>query len=74
MLSLVATAINGSVAMLLLQAGRRLRSVTLQADAHHLFTDVWTSAGVVLGILLVKLTGWLVLDPIIALIVVSNIV
>lgn len=60
--------------MILLRAGRRLRSVTLRADAHHLFTDVWTSAGVVLGILLVKLTGWLVLDPIIALIVAANIV
>lgn len=74
LLSLVATAINGSVAMILLRAGRRLRSVTLRADAHHLFTDVWTSAGVVLGILVVKLTGWLVLDPIIALIVAANIV
>lgn len=74
LLSLVATAVNGGVAMILLKAGRRLRSVTLRADAHHLFTDVWTSAGVVLGILLVKLTGWLVLDPIIALIVAVNIV
>lgn len=74
LLSLVATAVNGGVAMILLRAGRRLRSVTLRADAHHLFTDVWTSAGVVLGILLVKLTGWLVLDPIIALIVAANIV
>lgn len=73
-LSLVATAVNGGVAMILLRAGRRLRSVTLRADAHHLLTDVWTSAGVVLGILLVKLTGWLVLDPIIALIVAVNIV
>lgn len=73
-LALVATAVNGGVAMILLQAGRRLRSMTLRANAHHLFTDVWTSAGVVLGILLVKLTGWLVLDPIIALIVAANIV
>ena len=71
-LSLVATAVNGGVAMILLRAGRRLRSVTLRADAHHLFTDVWTSAGVVLGILLVKLTGWLVLDPIIAMLVAAN--
>lgn len=73
-LALIATAINGAVAWILLQAGRRLRSITLRADAHHLFTDVWTSAGVVLGILLVKLTGWLVLDPIIALLVAANIV
>ena len=44
------------------------------ADAHHLLTDVWTSIGVVLGIFLVKLTGWLVLDPVIALLVAANIV
>lgn len=73
-LALVATAVNGGVATILLRAGRRLRSITLRADAHHLFTDVWTSAGVVLGIFLVKLTGWLVLDPIIALLVAANIV
>lgn len=73
-LALVATAVNGGVATILLRAGRRLRSITLRADAHHLFTDVWTSAGVVLGIFLVKLTGWLVLDPIIALLVALNIV
>lgn len=73
-LSLVATAVNGGVALVLLQAGRRLRSITLRADAHHLLTDVWTSVGVVLGLLLVKLTGWLVLDPVIALLVAVNIV
>lgn len=73
-LSLLATAINGGVALVLQQAGRRLRSITLRADAHHLFTDVWTSGGVVLGILLVKVTGWLVLDSIIALAVAVNIV
>ncbi len=72
-LSLVATVINGSVAWVLLSAGRRLRSITLRADAHHLFTDVWTSAGVTAGILLVKLTGWLILDPIIALLVAISI-
>jgi cation diffusion facilitator family transporter len=73
-LSLLATAINGWVAWVLLRAGRRLRSITLRADAHHLLTDVWTSFGVVLGILLVKLTGWLILDPLIALAVAVNIV
>lgn len=73
-LSLVATALNGGVAWVLLQAGRRLRSITLRADAHHLLTDVWTSLGVVLAILLVKLTGWLVIDPLIALVVAANIV
>jgi cation diffusion facilitator family transporter len=60
--------------MILIRAGRRLRSITLRADAHHLFTDVWTSSGVVLGILLVKVTGWLVLDPVIALAMAANIV
>lgn len=73
-LSLVATAINGGTAWVLLRAGKRLRSITLRADAHHLLTDVWTSAGVLIGIGLVKLTGWLVLDPIIALLVAANIV
>jgi cation diffusion facilitator family transporter len=73
-LSLVATAVNGAVAYILLKAGRRLRSITLRADAHHLFTDVWTSVGVLLGILLVQLTGQFILDPIIALIVAVNIV
>jgi cation diffusion facilitator family transporter len=73
-LSLVATAVNGGVAFVLLRAGRRLRSVTLRADAHHLLTDVWTSAGVLLGVFLVKLTGWLVLDAIVAFLVAANIV
>lgn len=69
----LATAINGVVGGILMRAGRRLRSVTLEADARHLFTDVWTSAGVFVGVALVALTGWLVLDPIIALFVAVNI-
>ncbi|MBD2577025.1 cation transporter [Oscillatoria sp. FACHB-1406] len=73
-LSLAATAINGAVAWILLKAGRRLRSITLKADAHHLLTDVWTSFGVIIGIFIVKLTGLLILDPIIALLVAVNIV
>lgn len=72
-ITLVATAINGGVALVLLRAGRRLRSITLRADAQHLLTDVWTSAGVVLGIVLVQITGWLVLDPLIGLLVTANI-
>ncbi|MBW4627351.1 MAG: cation diffusion facilitator family transporter [Brasilonema octagenarum HA4186-MV1] len=72
-LSLFATAINGVVAFVLLRAGRRLRSITLRADAHHLFTDVVTSGGVVVGIFLVKVTGAFVLDSIVALIVAANI-
>src|SRR5919201_2457354 len=72
--SLAATAVNGSVAFVLLRAGRRLGSISLRADAHHLFTDVWTSVGVVVGVLLVQLTGWLVLDPVIAFLVAANVV
>jgi cation diffusion facilitator family transporter len=72
--TLVAAALNGSVALVLLRAGRRLRSITLRADAQHLLTDVWTSGGVVVGIVMVQLTGWLVLDPLIALLVAANIV
>jgi cation diffusion facilitator family transporter len=73
-ITLVAAALNGGVAMVILRAGRRLRSITLRADAHHLLTDVWTSLGVVLGVALVQLTGWLVLDPLIGLAVAANIV
>jgi cation diffusion facilitator family transporter len=72
--SVVAAAINGGVALVLWRAGRRLRSITLRASSQHLLTDVWTSAGVVLGIILVDVTGWLVLDPAIALLVAVNIV
>jgi cation diffusion facilitator family transporter len=73
-LALVATAINGGVAWILLQASQRLRSITLKADAHHLLTDVWTSVGVVIGIGLVSATGWNILDPIVAILVAANIV
>lgn len=73
-LSLVATAVNGGLAFAMLRASKRLRSITLRADAHHLLTDVWTSVGVVLGLILVPITHWLILDPIIALIVAANIV
>ena len=73
-LSLAATALNALVAWVLLKAARRFDSITLRADAHHLLTDVWTSAGVVLGIGLVKLTGLTILDPLIAIAVALNIV
>ena len=72
-ITLVASAINGGAALAILRAGQRLRSITLRADAHHLLTDVWTSLGVVLGIVTVQLTGWLILDPLIALLVTANI-
>lgn len=73
-LSLLATAINGLVALALLRASRRFDSITLRADAHHLLTDVWTSLGVVVGLLLVKLTGLSILDPLLAIGVALNIV
>jgi cation diffusion facilitator family transporter len=74
LVSLLATGINASIALILLRAGRRLRSITLRANARHLLTDVWTTIGVILGIVLVSWTGWLVIDPLIALAVAANIV
>jgi cation diffusion facilitator family transporter len=71
--SVLASAVNFGVARVLMSAGKEYRSITLEADAHHLMADVWTSAGVVLGVGVVALTGWLHLDPIIALIVAANI-
>lgn len=72
-ISAVASAVNGSVGVLLLRAGREHRSVTLTADGKHLLTDVWTSAGVIIGVVLVGLTGWQRLDPIVAALVGVNI-
>jgi cation diffusion facilitator family transporter len=72
-ISTLATAVNGAVGMLLLRAGAAHRSVTLTADGKHLLTDVWTSFGVIVGVLLVALTGWERLDPIVAAIVGINI-
>jgi cation diffusion facilitator family transporter len=70
----VGAVINGVLGWFMLRAGKRLRSITLEADARHLFADVFTTAGVLVGIVLVALTGWLILDPIIALLVALNIV
>ncbi|MCG7321595.1 cation diffusion facilitator family transporter [Arsenicicoccus bolidensis] len=72
--SVVASVINGLVAMVLVRAGRKHDSITLRADGQHLLTDVWTSVGVVAGVLLVALTGWQRLDPIVAFLVGINIV
>jgi len=72
--SVVASLLNLGVALVLLKAARAHRSATLQANAHHLLTDVWTSAGVLVGVGAVALTGWLVLDPLVALAVAANIV
>jgi cation diffusion facilitator family transporter len=73
-ISVGASTVNFVVARILMQAGRHYHSITLEADSHHLMTDVWTSVGVVIGVALVALTGWELLDPIIALIVAANIV
>ena len=73
-ISVVASAVNGGVAVVLLRAGRRYRSLTLTADGKHLMTDVWTSAGVVVGVLVVALTGIERLDPVVAFLVGLNIV
>lgn len=71
--SVVASLINLGVALILRRAAERSASITLDADSHHLMTDVITTGGVILGVLLVSFTGWLWLDPLIALIVAANI-
>jgi cation diffusion facilitator family transporter len=73
-ISVVASLVNGAVAMVLLRAGRQHRSLTLTADGKHLMTDVWTSAGVVVGVLVVALTGIERLDPVVAFLVGLNII
>lgn len=72
-LSVVSSALNGALAWAMLKKARSHRSMALEADARHLFTDVWTSAGVVAGLLGVLATGWLWLDPVIAIAVALNI-
>lgn len=72
-IALVASALNFAVARILLKAGAQNSSIVLEADAHHLMTDVWTSVGVVAGVGAVLLTGWTWLDPVIALLVALNI-
>ena len=73
-ISILASLVNLGVAVVLLRASKRYESITLKANAHHLLTDVWTSAGVLVGIGAVVLTGWTQLDPIVALVVAANIV
>lgn len=73
-ISVAASALNGVVGWVLIRNGRKHRSITLEADGKHLLTDVWTSAGVVVGVLLVAVTGWLPLDPLVALLVGANII
>jgi cation diffusion facilitator family transporter len=72
-LSVLSSLINAALAWTMLQSGRRHRSIALEADARHLITDVWTSAGVVVGIGLVAITSWQWLDPVVAIGVALNI-
>jgi len=72
--SVLASIINLLTARTLMAVGRKHNSITLEADAHHLMTDVWTSVGVIAGVCLVALTGWLWLDPVIAILVALNII
>lgn len=72
-ISVVASIINLATSRTLMNVGKKYKSITLEADAHHLMTDVWTSVGVIVGVGLVWLTGWLWLDPVIALLVALNI-
>ena len=72
-LSVVSSAMNGALAWAMLKKAREHRSMALEGDARHLFTDVWTSAGVVVGLLAVQVTGWLWLDATIAIAVAANI-
>jgi cation diffusion facilitator family transporter len=72
--SVAASAINLTVARVLLREGKAHRSITLEADAHHLMTDVWTSVGVIGGVAIGGLTGWGILDPLVAMAVALNII
>jgi cation diffusion facilitator family transporter len=72
-LSVASSVLNGALAFAMLRKAREHRSMALEADARHLITDVWTSAGVVVGIVAVKFTGWLWLDPVVAILLALNI-
>ena len=72
--SIAASAINFIVARTLMREGKTRNSITLEADAHHLITDVWTSVGVVSGVAIAGFTGWNILDPLVAIAVALNII
>lgn len=73
LLSVVASVLNLGVGLVLIRQGRRHRSITLEADGHHLLADVWTSVGVLVGMGLLLLTGWHWVDPLVAMAVGFNI-
>ncbi|MCU1287808.1 MAG: cation diffusion facilitator family transporter [Acidobacteria bacterium] len=70
----IATVVNLVVGQILIRAGNKHRSITLEADGKHLMTDVWTSVGVIIGVWAVSFTGWLFLDSLVALLVAVNII
>ena len=72
-LSVASSGLNGLLAWVMFRSAREHRSIALEADARHLVTDVWTSAGVVVGIAAVQVSGWLWLDPVVAIGVALNI-
>lgn len=72
-LSVASSVLNGLLAWVMLRASKEHRSIALEADARHLFSDVWTSVGVVIGIALVSVSGWHWLDPLVAMLVAANI-
>jgi len=74
LVSAVASVINLVVALILIRNGQKHRSIVLEADGKHLMTDVWTSVGVIGGIIMVTITGWHILDPVIAIAVAINII
>lgn len=72
--SLMASLVNLLVGLVLINNGKKKKSLLVEADGRHLMTDVYTSVGVILGIILVELTGWLIIDPVIAILVGLNII
>lgn len=72
--SLLASVVNLLVGLTLIRNGKKRKSLVLEADGRHLMTDVWTSVGVIIGIVVVKFTGWVILDPVIAILVALNII
>jgi cation diffusion facilitator family transporter len=72
--SIAASLINFIASRILLKAGKERQSISLEADAHHLMTDVWTSMGVISGVAIAGFTNWQILDPIVAIVVALNII
>lgn len=73
-LTALAAALNAGLGWYLIRVGKRRKSIILEANGHHVLTDSWTSVGVVVGLLLARITGWLFLDPVCAILVALNII